>query len=112
MHFSVGLSVLLSSASLKLLSRIKCPYPGNVLVYGPPVSTRSYLLRLIEILYESGSKYLFCTRVLLKCLHFFLLFRTTLLFVTFVSFQGSGKTTLCKAVARHFEEHKEILAHV
>ncbi|KAM0912732.1 hypothetical protein ACQ4PT_012609 [Festuca glaucescens] len=26
--------------------------------------------------------------------------------------QGSGRTTLCKAVARHFEEHKEILAHV
>ncbi|KAM0898590.1 hypothetical protein ACQ4PT_021852 [Festuca glaucescens] len=26
--------------------------------------------------------------------------------------QGSGKTTLCRAVARHFEEHKEILAHV
>lgn len=96
MHFSVGLNVLLSSTSLKLLSRIKCPYPGNVLIYGPPVSTPSYFLRVIEILYESSSKYLFCTRVLEKCLHFFLLFHANLLFVFSPHFRVLGKQPYAK----------------
>uniref|UniRef100_A0ACD5ZEV9 Uncharacterized protein n=1 Tax=Avena sativa TaxID=4498 RepID=A0ACD5ZEV9_AVESA len=37
------ISILLSSISRKIMSRINCPCPGNVLIHGPPVSAHSYL---------------------------------------------------------------------
>jgi hypothetical protein len=103
--------VLLSPFCLKLLSKLGSSLPGHVLIHGPPVG--DCFISLDSVSYPLLH---YCNFFLL-----FLLFYLSYMLLSSVYYdfffhlyysQGSGKTTLCKAVAKIMQEHHQTLAHM
>ncbi|KAM7518793.1 hypothetical protein LguiB_017755 [Lonicera macranthoides] len=83
------LTLLLSPASGMMFSTYNLPFPGHVLIYGPPDKVTKRIEKLKRS-FGSG----FPRRSHKRRDH------------------GSGKTLLASAVAKSVEEHEDILAHI
>ncbi|KAF6172929.1 hypothetical protein GIB67_035483 [Kingdonia uniflora] len=97
-----GLRLLLSPTYGKLFRTYNLPLPGHVLIYGPPA---------VGIMKEAGQK-----ELLVRKLEFCFFVSKLSPWAENRGYQpsglGSGKTLLGTAVAKSFEKHEEILAHM